>query len=125
MLTPGIGPRFLAQNTPARWRTLRTLRVVRHDFAQCFDAAVENGGISSKNGARTALVGLPYRRFSPTWGWDPYQDPLTGTRIKPGTKLGDAYHAASLPVAKRRLYQAGVRLATILNEVLGAEAGQG
>ncbi len=35
------------------------------------------------------------------------QDPATGQRIKPGAKLGDAYQAANLPVAKRRLYQAG------------------
>ncbi len=46
-----------------------------------------------------------------------YQDPATGQRIKPGAKLGDAYYERSLPVAKRRLYQAGVRLAIVLNEV--------
>ncbi len=46
-----------------------------------------------------------------------YQDPATGQRIKPGTKLGDDYQARSLPVAKRRLYQAGARLARVLNEV--------
>jgi hypothetical protein len=47
-----------------------------------------------------------------------YQDPATGQRIKPGAKLGDAYQERSLPVAKRRLYQAGARLAWVLNEVL-------
>ena len=36
-----------------------------------------------------------------------YQDPATGQRMKPGAKLGDAYQAKSLPVAKQRLYQAG------------------
>ena len=46
-----------------------------------------------------------------------YQDPATGRRITPGTKLGDGYQVASLPVARRRLYQAGVRLAWVLNEV--------
>ncbi len=46
-----------------------------------------------------------------------YQDPSTGQRIKPGAKLGDAYYERSLPVAKQRLYQAGVRLAMVLNEV--------
>jgi hypothetical protein len=46
-----------------------------------------------------------------------YQDPATGQRMKPGAKLGDAYQARSLPVAKRRLYQAGARLAWVLNEV--------
>ena len=39
--------------------------------------------------------------------------------MKPGAKLGDAYQAKSLPVAKRRLYQAGARLAWVLNEALG------
>jgi hypothetical protein len=48
-----------------------------------------------------------------------YVDPATGQRMKPGTKLGDAYQAKSLPVAKRRLYQAGPRLAWVLNEALG------
>ena len=50
-----------------------------------------------------------------------YKDPRTAERMKPGTKLGDAYQARSLPVAKRRLYQAGVRLAWVLNEALGEE----
>jgi hypothetical protein len=47
-----------------------------------------------------------------------YQDPATGQRVKPGTKLADEYQARSLPVAKRRLYQAGARLAWVLNETL-------
>jgi hypothetical protein len=38
-------------------------------------------------------------------------------RIKPGTKLADAYQEANLPVVRRRLYQAGIRLAMVLNEV--------
>ena len=46
-----------------------------------------------------------------------YQDPAIGRRIKPGTKLGDAYQEGNLPVVKQRLYQAGVRLAWVLNEV--------
>jgi hypothetical protein len=45
-----------------------------------------------------------------------YQDPATGNRIKSGTKLGDAYQQKSLPVVRRRLCQAGVRLARVLNE---------
>jgi hypothetical protein len=45
-----------------------------------------------------------------------YQDPATGQRIKPGAKLGDAYQERNLPVVKQRLYQAGVRLAWVLNE---------
>lgn len=47
-----------------------------------------------------------------------YYDPATGQRMKPGAKLGDAYQARSLPVAQRRLYQAGARLAWVLNEAL-------
>jgi hypothetical protein len=50
-----------------------------------------------------------------------YQDPATGQRIKPGAKLGDAYQERSLPVVKQRLYQAGVRLAGVLNEALRPE----
>jgi hypothetical protein len=46
-----------------------------------------------------------------------YQDPATGQRIKPGAKLGDAYQEANLPFVKQRLFQAGVRLAWVLNEV--------
>jgi nuclease S1 len=45
-----------------------------------------------------------------------YQDPQTGKRIKSGTKLGDAYQAKYLPVARQRLAQAGMRLAMVLNE---------
>ncbi len=49
-----------------------------------------------------------------------YQDPKTGQRIKRGATLGDEYQAKSLPVAKRRLYQASARLARVLNEALGS-----
>ena len=45
-----------------------------------------------------------------------YQVPETGMRLKPGQKLADAYLEANLPVVRRRLYQAGVRLAWVLNE---------
>ena len=50
-----------------------------------------------------------------------YQDPATGQRIKPGAKLGEVYQAQGLAVVKRRLYQAGARLAWVLNEALGRE----
>ncbi len=46
-----------------------------------------------------------------------YQDPTSGQKIKKGQKLGDAYHGANLPIARQRLYQAGVRLAKVLNDV--------
>jgi hypothetical protein len=50
-----------------------------------------------------------------------YQDPATGRRITPGARLGDAYQEAGLPVAKRRLYQAGMRRAMVLNDVFPAD----
>jgi type I restriction enzyme, R subunit len=50
---------------------LRPWWIGRQNYAQCFEAGVENGGISSKNGVTTAPVSLPYRRFSHGWGWDP------------------------------------------------------
>jgi hypothetical protein len=45
-----------------------------------------------------------------------YQVPETGVRLKPGQKLGDVYQDKSLPVIRRRLSQAGLRLAMVLNE---------
>jgi hypothetical protein len=45
-----------------------------------------------------------------------YQEPMTGVRIKSGTKLGDAYQKKNLPVVRERLALAGVRLAKVLNE---------
>jgi hypothetical protein len=53
-----------------------------------------------------------------------YKDPATGRKITPGTKLGEAYQAANLPAARRRLYQGGVRLAMVLNEVFADEPGR-
>src|SRR5262245_31956286 len=51
-----------------------------------------------------------------------YQDPRTGQRIKPGTRLGDEYQVRSLPMVKRRLYQAGARLAMVLNKAFVPQA---
>jgi hypothetical protein len=48
-----------------------------------------------------------------------YQVPETGLRLKPGQKLGEAYQAANLPVVRRRLTQAGLRLAAVLNAAFG------
>jgi hypothetical protein len=45
-----------------------------------------------------------------------YQVPETGVRMRSGQKLGDAYLQANLPVVRRRLYSAGVRLSLVLNE---------
>jgi len=47
-----------------------------------------------------------------------YQVPETGKRLKPGQKLADAYLEANLPVVRRRLCQASVRLAMLLNKAL-------
>jgi hypothetical protein len=46
-----------------------------------------------------------------------YQDPATGMRIRPGARLADAYQDAHLPTVRRRIYQAGMRLAMVLNGV--------
>jgi hypothetical protein len=45
-----------------------------------------------------------------------YVIPATGALAKPGRKLGDEYQAENRPVVKPRLYQAGLRLAIVLNE---------
>ena len=49
-----------------------------------------------------------------------YRDPTTGMRLKSGAKLGEAYHTKSLPVVRQRLYQAGMRLAMVLNDAFSA-----
>jgi hypothetical protein len=49
---------------------------------------------------------------------DAYRDPATGQRIKRGVKLAESYQVRELPMVKRRLYEAGVRLAWVLNEAL-------
>jgi hypothetical protein len=45
-----------------------------------------------------------------------YLVPGTTRRLKSGEKLGDEYQAKHLPVVRRRLCQAGLRLAMVLNE---------
>jgi nuclease S1 len=50
-----------------------------------------------------------------------YIDPATGKKIKRGTKLGEPYQAANLPIARQRVYLGGVRLAMVLNEVFSAD----
>jgi nuclease S1 len=45
-----------------------------------------------------------------------YVIPGTDKRLKSGQKLGDEYHAKYLPVVRRRLCQAALRLAMVLNE---------
>ena len=45
-----------------------------------------------------------------------YQVPETAKRLKSGQKLSAAYLDANLPVVRRRLYQASVRLAMVLNQ---------
>jgi hypothetical protein len=50
-----------------------------------------------------------------------YVLPETGTRMKSGQKLGEAYLEANLPVVRRRLCQGGVRLAMVLNEAFAGK----
>jgi nuclease S1 len=50
-----------------------------------------------------------------------YQDPTTGERIKPGTKFGQEYYDANLPVVRQRMVQAASRLARVLNEAYQSE----
>jgi nuclease S1 len=50
-----------------------------------------------------------------------YQIPGTDKRLKSGQKLGDEYQATHLPVVRRRLAQAGIRLAWALNEAFPTE----
>jgi hypothetical protein len=50
-----------------------------------------------------------------------YQDPATRRRIEPGAVLGQAYYDANLPMAKRQLFRAGLRLAWVLNDALRPE----
>jgi hypothetical protein len=46
-----------------------------------------------------------------------YREPISQASIEPGAKLDQAYVDAALPVVKRRLAQAAVRLASMLNEI--------
>jgi hypothetical protein len=46
-----------------------------------------------------------------------YYDPVRGERLKAGAKLGQEYFDLNLPIVKQRMFRAGVRLATVLNEV--------
>jgi hypothetical protein len=45
-----------------------------------------------------------------------YLVPETSKRLKSGQKLSDAYVTANMPIVRQRLYQAGIRLARVLNE---------
>jgi len=45
-----------------------------------------------------------------------YLVPKTGQRIKTGEKLSREYFDANLPIVRRRLYRAWIRLAVVLNE---------
>ena len=48
----------------------------------------------------------------------------TGKRIQPGQKLSDAYCNASRPVVQQPLYQASIRLATLLNEAFPGDGNR-
>ncbi len=47
-----------------------------------------------------------------------YLDPRTKTPLRSGDSLGEAYQEAQYPVARQRLAQSGIRLASVLNEIL-------
>src|SRR4051812_38417624 len=72
MLTPGIGARFIAPNTPARRRTLRPMRHGRQNYAQCVAAFFRFRPPWAPRPPRLTTDGGPYRRFSHGWGWDPF-----------------------------------------------------
>jgi hypothetical protein len=46
-----------------------------------------------------------------------YRDPASGAEMRSGARLGQPYQDANLPMAERRVAQAGVRLAWILNGI--------
>ncbi len=46
-----------------------------------------------------------------------YRNPVDGSELKAGAKLDRPYQDANLPLAERRVAQAGVRLAAILNAI--------
>jgi S1/P1 Nuclease len=48
--------------------------------------------------------------------WAAYQVPGADKRLKSGQRLAEEYYNASLPVARQRLCQAGLRLSMVLNE---------
>ncbi len=50
-----------------------------------------------------------------------HEVPETGMRLKPGQELGQVYQDKSLPVIRRRLSQAGLGLAMVLNEAFGED----
>jgi hypothetical protein len=50
-----------------------------------------------------------------------YLIPGTNTRLKSGRILGDDYQAKHLPVVRRRLCQAGLRLAMVLNAAFSGD----
>jgi hypothetical protein len=50
-----------------------------------------------------------------------YLVPGTERRIKSGEKLGRQYFDANIPVARRRLCQAGLRVAWVLNETFAEQ----
>jgi hypothetical protein len=52
---------------------------------------------------------------------DAYLIPGADKRLKSGQKLGKDYYDKHLPVVRRRLSQAGLRLAMVLNEAFAGD----
>jgi hypothetical protein len=112
--------------------------IIAHDLGHVYQYAVGANGDGSGHSARTTeefwlndLADLDTAENRAAWmsgtaeEWatesllaarEAYSIPGTNKRLKSGQKLGDEYQAKHLPVVRRRLYQAGVRLAMILNE---------
>ncbi|WZO97162.1 S1/P1 nuclease [Isosphaeraceae bacterium EP7] len=55
---------------------------------------------------------------------DAYINPENGAPLREGDRLGPAYTERQRPMAHRRISQAGVRTAAVLNEIFGGEAPQ-
>jgi nuclease S1 len=75
------------------------------------------GELDTESNRTAAMFGTPE-----TWATESllaarkaYEIPDSGTRLKSGQKLGDAYLAANQPLLRERLYRASVRVAVVLN----------
>jgi hypothetical protein len=73
-------------------------------------AAIENGEEAARGSIEDwATESLLVARAA-------YQVPGSDRRIKSGQKLSDAYLETNLPVVRKQLFRAGIRLAKLLNE---------
>ncbi len=101
---------MLAHATPdeTKWVQLLLLMDTPETRKRTMSGTVEDWATESLHAAKRAYI-----------------DPTTREMIRSGTKLGEAYQARHLPVARRRLYQSGIRLAMVLNEVFSNGGSRG